>query len=229
MLTISSPKLTAGEVHVWLMSLNPFPGRMMEFLDALGEEERKRASRFQFECDRGRYVAAHGQLRKILSRYVGEEPDALRFRLGICGKPALIDSRILFNLSHSRDLAMCAISSCIPVGIDLEYIREGIHVLEISEEFFAPGEFSRIVALRGREQSEQFFRIWTAKEAYLKATGEGLSRAADSFELNFDEYGSPCGVRNQFEWYLSEISAPGGFKAALASFGSAPRVRCFSA
>ncbi len=139
--TISSLKLTAGEVHVWLMSLDPLPERMTELSDVLGEEGRKRAGRFRFNCDRGRYIAAHGQLRKILSRYVEEEPDALRFRFGKCGKPALIDSRILFNLSHSRDFAMCAISSCCPVGIDLEYIREGIHVLEISEGFLLPANF----------------------------------------------------------------------------------------
>jgi 4'-phosphopantetheinyl transferase len=202
---------------------------MMELFEVLGEEERIRASRFRFERDRCRYVAAHGQLREILARYVGEEPEALRFRLGKFGKPALLDSIIHFNLSHSLDLAMCAVSSRCPVGIDVEYVRDEMSVMDVSERFFAPDEKARIRALQGCEQKEHFFRIWTAKEAYLKATGDGLSRAADSFELIFSEHGSPCGIRNQFEWHLGELSAPDGFKAALAVFGLVPQVSFFSA
>ena len=227
--TISSLNLKVGEVHVWSMSLDCLPGRMEEFSAVLGTEEREHASRFRFERDRGRYVAAHGQVREILGRYVGRDPTVLRFRLGKYGKPMLINSTIRFNLSHSRDIAMCAISSRCPVGIDVECIRKGVPVLEISKGFFTPAETIRIRSLQGLAQTVQFFRVWTAKEAYLKATGEGLSRAADSFELVFDERGFPCGVRNQSEWRLSHLSAPGGFLAALATFGPVPRITCFSA
>lgn len=164
--------LTTGEVHVWKANLDLPQFQLTGFLKTLAVDEQERAQRFYFQRDRTAFIAARGILRSILSLYTTISPQELHFSYSEQGKPYLTKSSIHFNLSHSHKLAVYAISLS-PVGIDVEYIRP-LEIEQLSQRFFSSRESAYIYHLPPPKQPLAFFRFWTAKEAYLKATGEGL-------------------------------------------------------
>jgi len=121
--------------------------------DALSPDERERAARFRFEEHRRRWIAAHVALREILSKYTSD----VQFVIGENGKPSLANGAVHFNLSHSGDLAVIAVSDH-EIGVDVEQIRDGF-------------DYESIMPAANRDE---FFRAWTRKEACLKARGLGL-------------------------------------------------------
>lgn len=184
------PPLGAHDVHVWRVPLDD-EARAASSRSLLSDEERARAARFVREVHRRRFVVAHGALRIILAGYVGIEPASLTFVAGEHGKPALRSDHLTgrpaveFNLSHSDDLALIAVAHARPVGVDLERWSEGVEHLELAERFFSPGERDALRALAHRPDlvEEGFFAAWTRKEAYLKATGHGITRGLHHFDV----------------------------------------------
>ena len=158
----ASPKellLKAGEVHVWL--INNYAE------NCLDHEEQSRAAKFISPIHQERFIKAHSGLREILAKYTHQDPKAILFDKTASGKPVLKNfPNIHFNLSHSEDIALCAISNT-PVGIDVEYLDKNIEYLNISKRFFSPAEIIN--------NKLDFFKLWTQKEAYLKSQGKGLS------------------------------------------------------
>jgi 4'-phosphopantetheinyl transferase len=182
------PPLDADAVHVWRVSLDD-DARVRDYWTILSADEQARASRFVREVHRRRFVVAHGALRTIVAGYVGERPDALAFEQAEHGKPSLRregdGAAIEFNLSHSDDLALVAVTRARPVGVDLERWSPDVEHLELAERFFSPGERAALRALaHAPEQvAAGFFAAWTRKEAYLKATGHGISRGLHHFDV----------------------------------------------
>lgn len=174
-------------VDVWWVPLDTPPDRVHTLEAILSAGERERAARFRSEQLRTRYCVAHGALRQILALDMGVDPADIRFETGPFGKPALAPEigpgRPHFNLAHSEELALVAISRCGPVGIDVERCRAGIDVAALAEQCLHPGEARRILSLPHSQQARAFLTCWTRKEAYLKATGHGLSAPLDSFEV----------------------------------------------
>ncbi|MBV9355455.1 MAG: 4'-phosphopantetheinyl transferase, partial [Chloroflexi bacterium] len=132
-------------VHVWRAPLDRSITELIRLETLLSDAERKRAYQFYFEADRRRYIAAHGFMRLILSRYVDVSPRALAFCTGPHGKPRLREARgancqIEFNLAHSSEVALCAVASSHRVGIDVERIRHDVPWRDIAGRFFSPGE-----------------------------------------------------------------------------------------
>jgi len=115
---------------------------------------------------------AHVALRKILSPYLSESPEKIRFEIASSGKP--LHSKIFFSLSHSKNLALIAVSQKMPVGIDIEQVRPVPSKLLIAKRFFAQSEFKRLESLSESCQQSAFFDLWTAKEALTKAKGVRL-------------------------------------------------------
>ena len=180
--------LNASDVHVWHTSLVLADSLLSHLRASLSPEERARAERFAFEDARVRYIAAHGILRTIVSRYVNERPGTLMFTAGQHGKPSLVGLRgavekVRFNLAHSHDSALIAVARNREVGIDLERIRDNVGSLQLAERFFSPSEFERLRHLPSDQAKRLFFTLWTSKEAYLKARGTGLSLGLDRFEV----------------------------------------------
>jgi 4'-phosphopantetheinyl transferase len=127
-------------------------------------------------------------LRTILGRYVNEHPEALTFTAGRHGKPFLAGLRgtvekVRFNLAHSHDSALIAVTQDREVGIDLERIRDNVDSLKLAERFFSPSEFERLQQLPRKQANRLFFTLWTCKEAYLKSIGTGLSVDLDRCEV----------------------------------------------
>lgn len=183
--TAEPPQLAADEVHVWSMRLDDASTAWMSLLAMLAVDERQRAERFRLDDARRRFVVARAWLRKLLGGYLRLPPDEVAFQYDEHGKPRLKHAAsppdFEFNLAHSGELALVALTRGCEVGVDVERLRDVHHWREIAERFFDPREVAEIDALPPAEQLAAFMRCWTGKEAVLKALGVGVTRPLDFF------------------------------------------------
>jgi 4'-phosphopantetheinyl transferase len=227
--------LTGSEIHIWLVDLREQAEGIAACRETLSADERSRAESFHFQRDRDRFVVARGALRTILGRYLEERPEQLRFTYNSFGKPALPDTSrheaLEFNLSHSGDVALCAVALGRRLGIDVERVREDFCCEEIAEHFFSGREVATLRALPEAERPHAFFRCWTRKEAYIKARGEGLSIPLDSFSVSLGP-GEPAellsvdGPPEAARWTLIGLEPRPGYAAAVAFEGDGRRLSC---
>jgi len=221
--------LPAGEVHVWRASLER-PARVVELMySTLSTDERARADRFHFARDRSRFVIGRALLRRLLGCYTGATPEALEFEYGEFDKPSLLRGP-RFNLSHSGTIALYAVSREGEIGIDVELDRD-VSRDRVAERFFSPGEVKALRALPAELQPRAFLSCWTRKEAFLKARGDGLSLALDSFDVTLTPDAPAALLRTAWcseeprRWQIQDLSDPqAGYIAAVALRGYGWRV-----
>jgi 4'-phosphopantetheinyl transferase len=166
--------IVSGEVHVWRGLLEEGAGFPAE---TLSNEELQRGQRFLREEHRRRFCQARAFLRRILAYYLRIDPALIRFREGPHGKLYLNSSlqQLQFNVSHSRDLALYAVTVGQEVGIDIEWMNPEVEIQPLVSRFFTPQEQQAFAALPTDQQLTAFYHLWTRKEAYLKAQGWGLA------------------------------------------------------
>lgn len=167
--------LRAGDIHVWYVDLAMTAGTVGRLAACLSEDERGRAFRFKFGRDARRFMVARSTLRVLLGGYLGLAPHGVAFTYGAHGKPALdgIHAALSFNLSHSGDVAVVAAGWNRAVGVDVELRRTLPDLAALAARSFAPRERAVLDALPEMERPAAFFRCWTRKEAFIKATGRG--------------------------------------------------------
>jgi 4'-phosphopantetheinyl transferase len=224
--------LATGEVHVWRMELEQSPDVLQRFRTTLEADELRRASRFHFDRHRNSFVAGRGFLRYVLGRYLDSRPEALRFSYGEYGKPAL-DGTLHFNMSHSHGLALLAITEDRQIGVDVEHVRADFATEEIARHFFSHSEVESFNALAKEDQIAAFFRCWTRKEAFIKATGRGLSQPLDAFDVTLAPGVAAELLRVEEDdasrWSMSDIDAGVDYAAALVVEGAAATIRYWAA
>lgn len=210
------------EVVYAFVSVVGEPSALEESL--LDHEEQVRAARFIRPADRHRFVLAHASLRLFLARCAEIVPTGVRYEVSPYGKPRLATgiSSLEFNLSHSGELALIAVTRDRPVGVDVEQVRDLPEALTIARSYFSPAERNALRSWPSAEQLGAFFRCWTRKEAVIKALGDGLSRPLHSFEVELAP-GSVSALRridrrsgSQSGWALRDLMAPVGYTAAGA-------------
>jgi 4'-phosphopantetheinyl transferase len=169
--------LSPEDVHIWRAELDQSEECLAQLAATLSADEKTRAERFHFDVHRQHFIVARGILRNILGRYLGKEAGELEFCYRDRGKPTLANSNssVCFNLSHSEGLALYAIACGREIGIDLEFIRPLSDTEQLAKRFFSPREYAVIESLPPEQKQQAFFHLWTCKEAYLKATGEGIA------------------------------------------------------
>jgi len=231
LLALPAPLVTEPDtVHVWSFALEG-PSELVERCRvSLSAEERHRADRFVFARDRVRYTIAHAVLRTLLSRYCGEPPEALRFSAAAAGKPALQTSTreppLHFNLTHSEDRALLAVSDRRELGVDLEHVRTNVDALAISRHYFFGSERAAIEAASSAERDTVFFRYWVAKEAVLKAQGIGLGFPLDRFRVDFLPGGEAARIETfdpvalEPDWTVRMLPCESGWLGAVAARGT---------
>ena len=224
---VDYPGLSIGEIHVWIVRLADDHHATADLVRILGQEERVRAAQFSFDCDRIRFIQAHGIVRRILSNYSDADASALTFARNRHGKPHLMPRmngpNLQFSISHSGNYCMFAVRLDHPIGIDVEKVRDLPRATDIAQSYFRPAESRALAALKGTAQRNAFFALWTHKEAMVK--GLGISMAANLGRLEFDL--DPIGGLRLVEWDGDQSVAQGwsvlrlnpapGYVAAVAS------------
>jgi 4'-phosphopantetheinyl transferase len=232
-----SVEIAPHEAHVWAVPLEGIQSAV-HLSAILSVEERSRAGRFYLDEPRNRFVAGRAALRTILSRYLGVRAAGLVIVDGEHGKPRLATTKgpaqLFFNVAHSADLALVAVTVGCEVGIDIERGREVSHWQEIAQRYFHDAEVRAILASPPAERALSFLRCWTAKEAILKALGVGLSGSLSALDVPVTEHeGHWVDVtlqqaRSPARVWLRSLSADADYLAAIAMAGESRRIRCFT-
>jgi 4'-phosphopantetheinyl transferase len=222
---LASPEST---IHVWRISLTQ-PGHVYKSLTGLlSSAEQERAARFKFDQHHQRFVVAHAALRSILSQYLKTTPLNLQFVNGLNGKPKLAEefarSDVRFNLSHSFDWALLAVTRGREIGIDVELVKEDYAFDDVAARFFTAQELAAFRALPVHLQRQGFFKCWTSKEAFLKAKGTGLSGKLDEVEITLSSGQRVLINASVPGWTLSELNPENNYEAALVIEGGAVRI-----
>lgn len=233
-LDAAAPAVASGEVHVWLLPLTAPPIAIVRLMATLDAEERAHVDRLGRTVDQQAFVTAHGLTRILLARALGAEPGELQFQTGPHGKPRLSGrAGPWFNLAHSGDWALLAISGDAEVGIDLEEMRDLPDLENVATAHFAPGELAALARLDPTLRRDAFYACWTRKEAYVKALGLGLLADLDRFEVSLDPAVPPAvlsinGSTKAAEgWQLRAFQPVAGFCATLAIEWPDVRLRGF--
>jgi len=188
--------------------------------------ERVRAERLLDPYKKKRFLAGRGLLREILGGYLGIQPDEVHFTMGEHGKPCLSTTagnkeQLHFNLSHSGTMFLLAITATREVGVDIEQLNNDIPFSDMARIAFSPREQKELFDLPHHLQLAAFYRCWTRKEAYLKASGMGFALKSNRFDVSLLPE-TPVAVAapdNQFPWLLWDIDVPLNHCAALAVKG----------
>jgi 4'-phosphopantetheinyl transferase len=231
------PGLDPNSLHVYRIDLVEYAAVVESLAQLLSADERAQAERYRFARDRTRHVVAHGALRCILSRYLGLGPAQLQFGSSVTGKPYLASDvcalDLRFNLAHSRDLALLVIALGREVGADIELTSTPMDLLSAARTAFAPQELDDLITLPEAQRRQAFFRIWTCKEAYLKATGAGLSCPMDAFAISTPDHGPPrlLWLRHQPEdlqrWSFVRLTPHPEYAAAIVVEGRDWHLCCY--
>lgn len=218
-----------GEIHVWCIHLNMPPIQIQQIEAILSDDELAKAHRFHFDIHRRRYIARHGMLRKVLGKYLYLDPGQIQFNYSPSGKPTLVlngnHTPLCFNLSHSNEIALFAVAINRSIGIDIEFIQSNPDLESIANTFFSSNEYEFISSFSPDQRHIAFFDLWTLKEAYLKATGEGIG-GLEKVELSMSSYDPPQVIINKENtntinnWTISQLMPSQGYTAGLAVEGN---------
>ncbi len=226
--------LQRGEIHLWYTSIKSHQRDLNRYQQLLSPPERKRVEKLRFKKSRRRSIVCRGILREILSRYTGKPPRKLEIGLSETGKPFLPHASVQFNLSHSEDHMICAVTNGNPIGIDLQAVFEIHNMDTIVNFFFSLQEKQHYEQLKKDAATEFFFKTWVRKEAFMKATGLGFHLPSKHFSTIKTEEGKPhLYFHDQHpisfkEWSIWDIPVQPGSKAALALQGEIKDVQHFN-
>ncbi len=226
-----------GRVDVWSVRLDE-PARTGSEILTLSPDEIARANRFHFEKDRIHFTRCRSALRDLLAGYLAIPAADIRFEYLTSGKPQLAaeqnPSALQFNVSHSANMALIAVGSEHRLGVDIEKIRGDVDTTALAERFFSLRERAGLQALPEHLRVPGFFACWTRKEAFLKATGEGLSFPLEDFSVTTHPDLDPeleeiKGITdNGKRWFLADLSIVEGFRATVARERSPYRLETYA-
>lgn len=223
------------DVEVWYASLDAaHDAALLTFLSA---DERTRAARFALERHRRRWATSRALLRWLLSRELDVAPARLRFDRSDAGKPRLAGTGYhvpRFSVAHSGSVALYALCREREVGVDVEHERQDIadgELTRVARRVFSPAELAALEPLSAPQRRREFHRLWVRKEAYLKATGEGLLLEPGLVTVLGPRTGPTvlrpaAGVGAARPWTIVDLPAAGGCPAAVAVEGEGATVHC---
>ncbi len=229
-------QLSEGTIDVWHTSLNRSDTDIENFRAMLSANEHKRADRFTFPGKRNEYIISRGLLRQVLGQLLGADPAGLTFSYSAKFKPYLPDTwnghTVSFNVSHSHDKAIIAITLDRELGIDIEKIRTNVEFIKLATRFFSLTEVAALKEYSNADLPKAFFACWTRKEAFVKALGKGIWFGLSQFSVAVDpEEACPSLIthwdpEDAAKWSMVNIDTEADYQAALAVAGSGFEVRC---
>ena len=210
------------ELHVWRAQLDLPPALLQRMASTLSSDETVRAERFLIARAGERSVAARGILRQLLGIYLGLDPAKVEFCYGPEGKPSLStihNSNLHFSVSHSGRMALFAVCGGAELGVDIEEVKSDFKGMQIASHFFSEKEIAELAKLPPKLADEAFFECWTAKEAYVKARGQGLSIPLRSFTVEFGSREQLLQDEDGSWWSCYALEPAPGFAGAVVAAG----------
>jgi 4'-phosphopantetheinyl transferase len=175
------------EVHIWRVEVEQFNEWVPYFVRSLSSYERARAEHYCFDEDRIRFIISRGILRILLSNYSNVAPNRIVLQRGFYGKPFFENQsnavNLQFNITHSAELALYAVTQMRRVGIDIEYMREIPHMYQLVLQLFSPREQYQWMKIPQDLKRQAFLKAWTGKEAYVKTLGLGFIYPLNQVEI----------------------------------------------
>ncbi len=208
-------------VDVWQGDLQVVDNKLQSMAELLSDGERSKADGFSTLRARNRFVAVRGFLRQTLAGYLHVEPVSLQFAVGEYGKPALADGALHFNVSHTADFLLIAIANFADIGVDIEAIKPCRNLDNIAQRCFSRREYECWRSLPDGLQTQAFYRLWTKKEAFVKATGRGIAMGLERCEIGLDADGQLQAIPNEYgsaaDWMARELTVDVSVCAALVT------------
>ncbi|MEM7083897.1 MAG: 4'-phosphopantetheinyl transferase superfamily protein [Pseudomonadota bacterium] len=210
----------ATPVRLMVVSLDGEPARFERGNAWLSNEEQQRANRFKFEHHRVLWTRSRIALRSALAAELDAAPESLVFDTADNGKPHLrAHPSLKFNLSHSHEKALIAIGDR-DVGCDIEYVKPIRDWAAVTRRFFSAHEQHELAKLPERDKLAAFYRVWTRKEAVIKATGQGLRADLRSFDVSIMADAAVLNERHApidaLPWQLGSMSLNDEYVGAVA-------------
>ena len=228
----SLKKQFEAEIKLWTYHFQDDTNEMLGSYSLLSRDERDRADRMQKTIARDRFIIVRAGLRKLLARYLDAEPDEVTFSYGDHGKPYIEKSNLVFNVSHSGNMAAYVVSYRRKIGVDVECVGRKVSHEQVARRFFAPEEMVALQAKPEEERSRAFFDIWTLKEAYLKARGTGISIPLNSFAVEVSGHSEKLlredgDLEASARWKLVSVNICADYVAAVCGEGQDWQVGCY--
>ena len=219
---LTFPGLKKEEAHVWRSNLDRITARGAEYSHSA--DERARADKFHFQRDRSRFLAGRGVLRRLLAHYLDTSSAQIKFAVNAHGKPELKSNphSLRFNISHSRNQALFAFCFERDIGVDIEWARPDLDaqkILRLANRFFTTSESHTLSTLEEAARRAAFFRLWTRKEALLKAIGTGVAGGLSQYEISLLAGEKPQILAPTDEaklWSLFDLQVEAEYSGALA-------------
>ncbi len=195
--------------------------KLQSFMALLSGDEKLKAESFKFPLLRNRYIAVRGLLRQTLAGYLDVDPVGLRFDIGQHGKPALSGGHLHFNLSHSADTLVMAVGNIADIGIDIEISKPKRDLAQLAERCFSAKEYQGWCQLPPAQQGPAFYRLWTKKEAFVKAVGRGIVLGVERCEFELVSGGKLLDIPAEYgpahAWQVHELDVGEEACAALVT------------
>jgi len=210
---------------LWRVCLSDLVRKVSELRLLLSEEEQARGDRYIRSADGVRFMVGRAVLRLILAQYLGLKPGEIVITIGEFGKPYVSKSinvnNLTFNLSHSQEMCLLAVSRGREIGVDVERLRDDVAVEDLATRYFSKEEIAELQALPNALRRLGFFLCWTRKEAYVKAKTLGLQIPLDQFSVSLTP-GQPAEIRGSEAdgWTIMSVEPGPGYVAAAVSGGS---------
>lgn len=188
--------ISTNDIHIWCVFCSPLTDQQLlsRYDSLLNESERSQYKRFYFEKHRHQHMVTRALVRSVLSLYEESvSPEQWQFKKNKYGKPyisnANLTTHLRYNLSHTDELIVMAVTLNQEIGIDVEYLPRLKMMPDIVNKFFSPCEAKQLQGLSEEQKINRFCDLWTLKEAYIKACGMGLSIPLDHFSYSFSPNG----------------------------------------
>jgi 4'-phosphopantetheinyl transferase len=214
------------DVQLWIASLDAGATGLDDDVSQLSAEEAARAAQLRFDRDRRHYVASHIWLRRLLADRLGLSTGRIAYRYGAAGKPELVSagpSELRFSMSRSGGRALYALACGRDVGVDIERCSVQADLATVESRFFAPAERAELKGLDADRRQRAFYRLWTRKEAYVKAVGVGLRFPLDAIDITGDlvklDAAVPELTNRRQPWSVRDLDVEHGYAAAVSIEG----------
>lgn len=219
--------IPGNEIHLWFVEHQQITDEalLQSYRTLLNAEEEKRLQRFVFPKHKLQFLVSRALLRSVIGQYMGQPPASLIFARNAYGKPRIASFEqslpLGFNLSHTNDLTVLAVTQAADIGVDLEYITRKVDILKLADRYFSAREAEELRAVGVAKFNERFFELWTLKEAYIKACGMGLAIPLRDFSFMFEEQGIAISFAEEREdypdhWQFWQFMYKQQFQVALA-------------